>query len=100
MLLEIIHWVGVHWGGFVMYLPNQGIPPTTLLVLFKSFQWLVRVHWGGFGMFKPMLQKLLNVENYWFKKLNQIKTNQFKEFRVCFWCGKVHNEYDFIDVIL
>jgi hypothetical protein len=51
-------------------------------------------------MFKPMLQKLLNVENYWFKKLNQIKTNQFKEFRVCFWCGKVHNEYDFIDVIL
>jgi hypothetical protein len=51
-------------------------------------------------MFKPMVQRLLNIEKNWFLKLNQIKANQFKEVRVCFWCGKVHNKYDFIEVIL
>jgi hypothetical protein len=39
-------------------------------------------------MFKPMVQKLLNVEKFWFLKLNQIKLTNLRKLGCAFGVGR------------
>jgi hypothetical protein len=66
------------------------MPPTTFLVLVGTFD-IYGFHQGGFIMFRPIVQELLNIEQFIQRKFN--KTKKSMEIGAHFWCcWKVDNE--------
>ncbi len=52
-------------------------------------------------MFRPIVQELMNIENFIQRKFNKIYTYIYMETEAHFWyCWKVFNEQDFMDVTL
>jgi hypothetical protein len=67
-----------HWD-----LPNHSAPDVLLVPL--ESPWWVWVHQDGSALFKPMVQELLNIEQFCQRKLNKIKTKYFREIGASSW---------------
>jgi hypothetical protein len=63
---------------------NHGTPRLMVLVSLESLQW-VHVHPGDFIIFRPIMQKLLNIEQIFHWNFDKLKTNVFTEIGEHFW---------------